>query len=97
MELLEIIDKLKVDQKGYAGDLITREQIEALKDRAIAIAEKNAERILDGEADIFPTSNGCKYCRFAEICRFDPLVDCRIRAAQKQTLEDLLSKGGADE
>lgn len=93
----EIIDKLKVDQKGYAGDLITREQIEALKDRAIAIAEKNAERILDGDADIFPTSNGCKYCRFAEICRFDPLVDCRIRAAQKQTLEDLLSKGGADE
>ena len=48
----EIIDKLKVDQKGYAGDLITREQIEALKDRAIAIAEKNAERILDGDAEM---------------------------------------------
>ena len=90
----ELIRGLKRSEKGYGGDLVTREQLEALKEQALSIAAGNAARILDGEADIRPTEAACRYCPFKDVCRFDPKLGCRCRTVEKRTLDDLLQKGG---
>lgn len=92
-----LIRKLAVKKDGYAGDLVTREELESLKNQAIKTATINAERILKGEADIRPTESACKFCPYREVCRFDPQLGCRKRAVPDLSLADLLKKGGEAE
>ncbi|MBR0507935.1 MAG: PD-(D/E)XK nuclease family protein [Clostridia bacterium] len=91
----ELIRKLGVKKDGsFSGDLASREQIAALKDRALSAAAKAAERILDGEADVYPTADACRFCPYAAVCRFDRQLGCRYRGVPKIKLEDLLKEGG---
>lgn len=93
-----LIKNLAVKKEGYGGDLVTREELETLKDMAIRTATVNAERIMNGEANIYPTENACKWCPFDAVCRFDPQqLDCKRRGVPKLKLGDLLKKGGGDE
>ena len=92
-----LIGKLTVKKDGYGGDLVTREELETLKDMAIRTATKNAERIMNGEANIYPTENACTWCPFDAVCRFDRQLGCQKRGVPKLKLSDLLSKGGEDE
>lgn len=89
-----LIKKLAVKKDGYAGDLVTREQLESLKDRALKTAATNAERILSGEANIFPTESACTWCPYGAVCRFDRQLNCKTRFVQKLKLSELLPKGG---
>ena len=91
-----LIKKLAVKKDGYAGDLVTREELESLKEQALKTAATNAERILSGEANIFPTDSACTWCPYGAVCRFDRQLGSRTRAVQKLKLSDLLPKGGDD-
>lgn len=92
----ELIRKLSVKKTGeYAGDLATREQLEALKNQALDTAANAAERILNGEADIYPTKDACTFCPFSAVCRFDRQLGCRTRVVPTLELDDLLNEGGA--
>ena len=89
-----LIRKLTVKKDGtFSGDLLTREQIERLKDRALTAAADVAERILDGEADVYPTEHACDYCPYDAVCRFDRQLDCRTRVVRKMKLDELLKEG----
>ncbi|MBQ1820726.1 MAG: exodeoxyribonuclease V subunit gamma [Clostridia bacterium] len=92
-----LIGKLTVKKDGgYAGDLATRAQLEALKEQAIRTAANAAERILNGEADVYPTATACTWCPYGAVCRFDRQLGCKYRAVQKTELSDLLQEGGGD-
>ena len=94
----ELIKKLAVKKDGgYSGDLVSRLQLNELKDRALRTASNAAERILNGEADIFPTESACTYCPYGAVCRFDRQLGCRVRTVQKRKLSDLLQEGGEEE
>lgn len=91
----ELIQKLAVKKDGgYSGDLLSRKALEALKERALQTAAENAERILDGEADVYPTSSACTYCPYDAVCRFDRQLGCHVRATGKLKLGDLFAEGG---
>lgn len=90
----ELIRKLAVKKDGYTGDLVTREQLEQLKEQALMTATENAERILSGEADILPTESACTWCPYGAVCRFDRQLGCRNRVVPKLKLDDLLKEGG---
>lgn len=92
----ELIKKLAVKKDGtFSGDLVSREQLEALKERALKQATVTAERILNGEADVFPTESACTYCPYGAVCRFDRQLNCKVRAVQKIKLDELLKEGDA--
>ena len=93
----ELIRKLAVKKDGFSGDLVTREELESLKNAAIRTATVNAERILSGEANIYPTESACTWCPYGAVCRFDRQLGCRTRGVPKLKLDDLLRKGGEDE
>ena len=88
----EISVTLKKDG-SYGGDLLSRAQIEQLKDRALTAASRAAERIMNGEADLYPTEHACDYCPYDAVCRFDRQLGCQKRAVRKVTLEELLKEG----
>ena len=90
----ELIRKLAVKKDGYAGDLVTREALERLKEQAMRTAAEAAERILNGDADVYPTADACTWCPYGAVCRFDRQLGCRTRVVQKMKLDDLLSEGG---
>jgi ATP-dependent helicase/nuclease subunit B len=91
----ELIKKLAVKKDGsFSGDLASRAQITALRDRALQAAANAAERILEGEADVHPTSDACTFCPYGAVCRFDRQLGCRVRGVPKIKLEDLLNEGG---
>ncbi len=92
-----LIRKLAVKKDGYSGDLVTREELESLKNMAIRTATVNAERILSGEANVYPTESACTWCPYGAVCRFDRQLGCRTRGVPKLKLSDLLKKGGDDE
>ena len=92
-----LIKKLAVKKDGYSGDLVTREELESLKNMAIRTATVNAERIMNGEANVYPTADACTWCPYDAVCRFDPQLRCKRRGVPKLKLEDLLKKGGEDE
>ena len=79
---------------GLSGDLLSRDALHALTERAIALAAANASRILDGEASVYPTEGACTYCPFDAVCRFDRQLGCRTRSVAKQKLSDLIPEGG---
>ena len=90
-----LIRKLGVKKDGrYTGDLLSRDEIEQLTARALGTAAKNAGRILNGEADVYPTGSACTYCPFDAVCRFDRQLGCRVRTVAKHKLEDLFDDGG---
>ena len=89
-----LIKKLTVKKDGYAGDLVTREELESLKEQALKTAATNAGRILSGEANIYPTESACTWCPYGAVCRFDRQLGCKTRYVQKLKLSDLLPKGG---
>ena len=92
-----LIRKLSVKKDGgYSGDLVRREQLEALKDQAIATATNAAERIMNGEADVYPTASACTWCPYGAVCRFDRQLGCRVRTVPKLDLSDLLNEGGEE-
>ncbi len=94
----ELIRKLGVKKDGsVSGDLASRAQIAALKDRALKAAANAAERILDGEASVYPTADACRFCPYDAVCRFDRQLGCRVRAVPKIKLDDLLNEGGERE
>lgn len=93
----ELIRKLTVKKDGFSGDLVTREELESLKNMAIRTAAGNAERILSGEANIYPTESACTWCPYGAVCRFDRQLGCQRRIVPKKKLQDLLKKGGDDE
>ena len=89
-----LIRKLALKKDGScSGDLLTREEIERLKEQALCTAARAADGILDGEADVYPTEKACEYCPYGAVCRFDRQLGCRTRAVQKVKLEDLLKEG----
>lgn len=91
----ELIRKLAVKKDGgYTGDLVSREQLNALKEQAMRTAADAAQRILNGEANIYPTDGACKYCPYGAVCRFDRQLGCHERVVPKLTLKDLLDEGG---
>ncbi len=90
----ELIRKLAVKKDGYSGDLVSREQLESLKEQAMRTAANAAERILDGEANIYPTTDACTWCPYDAVCRFDRQLGCHKRAVPKLKLDDLLNEGG---
>lgn len=91
----ELIKKLAVKKDGgYTGDLVSREQLNELKEQALRTAADAAQRILNGEADVYPTEDACRYCPFDAVCRFDRQLGCRKRAVPKLKLDDLLNGGG---
>ena len=90
----ELIQKLAVKKDGFSGDLVTREALERLKEQAMRTAADAAERILNGEADVYPTADACKWCPYGAVCRFDRQLGCRTHVVQKLKLDDLLSEGG---
>ncbi len=94
----ELIRKLSVRKDGaYTGDLVTRKQLELLKEQAMRTAAANAERILSGDADVHPTGTACTWCPYGAVCRFDRQLGCQFRSVQKVKLEDLLNRGGEKE
>jgi len=91
----ELIKKLTVKKDGsVSGDLATREQLARLKDRALFAAANAAERILDGEASVYPTKDACRYCPYGAVCRFDRQLGCRVRTVPDVKLDQLLQEGG---
>jgi len=92
-----LIRNLTIRKDGFSGDLVTREELESLKNMAIRTAAVNAERILSGEANMYPTEDACTWCPFGAVCRFDSQLDCKRRSVPKRKLDDLLKKGGEDE
>ncbi len=89
-----IIRKLTVKKDGsYTGDLLSREEIERLKDRALFAAARTATRILNGEADVYPTESACKYCPYGAVCRFDRQLNCHTRVVRKIKLDELMKEG----
>ncbi len=89
-----VIRKLRITKDGsYSGDLMTRGELERLKDRALKSAAHTAERILDGEADVYPTGEACKFCPYGAVCRFDRQLGCRTRAVRKIKLDELIKEG----
>ena len=90
----ELIRKLAVKKDGYSGDLVSRGELEQLKEQAMETAAANAERILSGEADILPTESACTWCPYGAVCRFDRQLGCKKRVIQKLKLSDLLTEGG---
>ncbi len=90
----ELIRKLAVKKDGYSGDLVSREQLEQLKEQAMETAAANAERILSGEADLYPTESACTWCPYGAVCRFDRQLGCAKRVIPKLKLSDLLTEGG---
>ena len=89
-----LIRKLTLKKDGsYGGDLLSRAQIEQIKDRALTAASRAAERIMNGEADVYPTEHACDYCPYDAVCRFDRQLGCQKRAVRKVTLEELLKEG----
>ena len=89
-----VIRKLAVKKDGsYSGDLLSREQIEHLKDRALSAAAATATRIMNGEADVYPTESACTYCPYGAVCRFDRQLGCRTRVTRKIKLDELMKEG----
>lgn len=91
-----LIAKLKSGANGYEGDIVTRAQLETLKEQAIRTATNTAERILNGEADIRYAEKTCKYCPFDAVCRHDRQLGFRERVVKTCTLDDLLNEGGEE-
>lgn len=89
-----LISKLKSGANGYEGDIVTRAQLESLKEQAIRTAANTAERILNGEADIRYAKDNCKYCPYTAVCRYDRQLGFRERIKKTCTLDDLLNEGG---
>jgi ATP-dependent helicase/nuclease subunit B len=90
----KLIFKLKTGKNGCEGDIVTRAQLEALKEQALRTATNAAERIMNGEADIRYGKDRCKYCPFGAVCRYDRQLGFRERTAKTCTLSDLLNEGG---
>lgn len=91
----ELIRNLRRKSDGsLKGDLVAREALERLTERALEIAADSAARILDGEASVRPTEGACEFCPFGDVCRFDRQLNCHTRTVNKQTLSDLFAEGG---
>ena len=89
-----LIRKLAIKKDGsFTGDLLSRAGIEALKEQALSEAANAAQRILDGEADVYPTEKACEYCPYDAVCRFDRQLGCRTRYVRKIELSELLKEG----
>lgn len=89
----QIVAGLKRKKDGtLSGMTCSREQLERIVDTAKAIATASATRIMDGEADVFPTESACTYCPYGAVCRFEKQGG-RTRTCRKVKFEELLDKG----
>ena len=80
--------------------IVTREQLEKLRQRFYKVLEEAVVSIRAGEVGIKPYQlgkrNGCAYCRFKPVCQFDPMVGNRYRVLKPlkfQEVWQLLEKG----
>lgn len=87
-----LIHNLKYNRDGIlTGAVASSARIEEIIAAAERIAAKQAEGILNGEAEIAPTESACKWCPYRSVCRFDKQNGCRNRYVRKIELKDLLS------
>ena len=81
-----------VKASGVHIDEILYSPLSRAADTAKAIATASATRIMDGEADVFPTESACTYCPYGAVCRFEKQGG-RTRTCRKVKFEELLDKG----
>ena len=67
--------EVKLNSKGTA----TFEQIDDMKNYAYKICEKACEEIFEGNIELSPTKDSCKYCKYAGACGFSSNLNNRQR------------------
>lgn len=91
-----LIYNLKKDPDGtYSGSVADRQQMETVISKAEQIAAQQASGILNGHAEILPTSKACTWCPYHSVCRFDKQTGGKNRYIKKVELSELL--GGKEE
>lgn len=67
--------EVKLNSKGTANF----EQIEDMKNYAHKICEKGCDEIMNGNIDVSPTKDSCKYCKYSGACGFSSNLNNRER------------------
>src|SRR5262249_39288781 len=97
-----IAAKLKVDGSlGKVGDVVSRDELEALLKEVRRVVGEMGDGILAGEVGISPyllrNTGACAYCTYKSVCRFDRMLN-RYRRIEGGKREDVLHeirvKGG---
>ena len=89
----KLIHNLKKSADGsYTGSVADREQIGRVIRKAQQIAARQAGAILDGHAEILPTSKACTWCPYHSVCRFDKQTGSKNRYVPKYELDELLAE-----
>lgn len=87
-----LIHDLKRGKGGQiAGAAAEQQRLEEIVAAARRIAAKQADGILSGHAEVYPTESACKWCPFGSVCRFDRQTGCKTRYVRKVKLDDLLT------
>ena len=91
-EKSKLIYNLKKSKEGqYTGAVASRQEIERIIAKAEQIAAQQACGILDGRAEILPTSRACTWCPYHSVCRFDKQTGSKNRYVRKIELSELLA------
>lgn len=105
--VLQGLDKQYVQETKYKSEIynsasqnrLSKQQFDLLLKHIHQIVEASLEQILDGEISARPIlqngnkeKTGCRFCRYASICRFEEELGDRYRAVYKYSNEDILKK-----
>ena len=72
------------------GAVCSSRRMREIIDMAVSVAAKQAEGILSGNADLYPTAAACKWCPYHSVCRFDPQSGGKTRYVKKVSQRELL-------
>ena len=87
-----VVGGLKPTKTGLSGPLCDAGEMDLLISAARRIAERTAERLLDGGILARPVKEACDYCRYRVCCRFDPaLPGCRYQKKDKLSAEEFFA------
>ncbi len=86
----------RLDKSGNpTGNVISLKSLELLRERVNGNIRNMALSLQQGKIDAFPVENGCKYCKFRDVCKREE--DDSIREIEKFGFSDALERLAGDE
>ncbi len=88
----------KFNKNGSAsGNIISIRALESLRERVNSKIRDMATGLQNGEINAYPVEDGCKYCKYSDVCKREE--DDDIREIENISFSDAVSMlgGGADE
>ena len=93
-----LLDGVKGDGEGFTGSLCSDAQLNALLERALAIARASVGRMRAGRIEIRPIEGACQYCEYPSVCGFDPsLPGCKARRKRRIRRQEYFDTEGGGE